>query len=71
MSKFRRNANTGLQGRVGLQNADRSNQLQPRTHSPLGVILVGLGITEIHQDAVAHVLRYEPAEAPHGLGDAF
>ena len=58
-------------GAAGLQPADRSDQLQPRPYRPLGIILVRLRIAEIHEHAVAHVLRYEPAEALHGLGDAF
>src|SRR5271167_1849362 len=29
-----------------------------------------LRITEINEDAVAHILRHKPAEATHGLGDA-
>ena len=49
----------------------RRDQLQPRPHRPLGVVLMGLRIAEIHQHAVAHVFRHEPAEAAHGLGDAF
>ena len=53
------NANAGLQGRAGLQRADRLDQLQPRPHRPLGVVLVGLRIAEVHQHAVAHVFRYE------------
>jgi hypothetical protein len=46
------------------------DQLQARPDRPLSVILVGLRIPEVDQDAVTHVLRYEPAEALHGLGDA-
>ena len=46
------------------------HQLQPCPHSPLCVVLMGLGVTEIHQDTVAHVLRNEPAEALHGLRNA-
>ena len=46
------------------------DQLQPRPHRPLGIVLMGLRIAEIHEDAVAHVLRHEPAEALHGPGDA-
>ena len=64
------NAYTGLQWSTGLQPADRLDQLQPRPYRPLGVILMGLRIAEVHQHAVAHVLRYEPAEALHSLGDA-
>ena len=47
-----------------------SDQLQPRAHSPLCVVLVGLRIAEVDQDPIAHVLRDEPAEALHGLSDA-
>jgi len=32
---------------------------------------MGLRITEIDEDAVAHIFRHEPAEPAHGLGDAF
>ena len=39
-------------------------------HGQLCVVLMGLGIPEIHQHPVAHVLRNEAAEATHGLGDA-
>jgi hypothetical protein len=55
---------------MGLQNADRSNQLKPRAHGSLRVILMGLGIPEVHEDPIAHVLRHEPAEALHRLGNA-
>ena len=63
-------ADTGLQGRVGLQATYRSDQLQPCAHGPLCVVLVGLRVAEVDEDAVAHVLRDEAAEALHGLGDA-
>ena len=65
------NADTGLQRSVGLERTDRCNQLQSGPYRPLGVVLVGLRVAEIHQHAIAHVLRHEPAEAAHGLGDAF
>jgi hypothetical protein len=61
---------TRLQGRVGFQITYRGDQLQPRAHRPLGVVLVGLRIAKIHEHPVAHVLRYEAAEALHGLRDA-
>jgi hypothetical protein len=32
---------------------------------------MGLRIAEVDQHAIAHVLRYEPAKALHGFGDAF
>ena len=47
-----------------------ADQLQPGPHRPLGVVLVRLRIAEVHEHAIAHVLRYEPAEALHSLGDA-
>ena len=46
------------------------NQLQPCADGPLGVVLVSVRIPEVDQNPVAHVLRYEAAEALHGLGDA-
>ena len=55
---------------MGLQSTHSSDQLQPRAHGPLCVVLVGLRIPEVDQHPVAHVLRYEAAEALHGLGDA-
>ena len=54
-----------------LESAYRSDQLQPRPHSPLGVVLVCLGIPEVNEDPVAHVLRDEAAEATHSLRNAF
>ena len=44
--------------------------MQSRTRSPLCIVLMGLGISEVHQHAVAHVLGHEPAETLHSLGDA-
>ena len=66
-----RNADTGLQRSARLEPGHRRDQLQPRPHRPLRVVLMGLRIAKIHQHAVAHVLGHEPAEATHGLGDAF
>ena len=66
----RRDADARLQGRVGLQIAYRSDQLQPCAHGPLGVVLVGMGVAEVDQHPVAHVFRDEAAEALHGLRDA-
>jgi hypothetical protein len=59
-----------LQGRVGLQAAHGSDQLQPCAHSALCVVLVRLRVTKVGQDPVAHVFRHEAAEAAHRLGDA-
>ena len=59
-----------LQRSVGLEIAYSGDQLQPCAHGPLCIVLVGLGIAEINQDPVAHVLRHKAAEALHGLCDA-
>ena len=32
---------------------------------------MGLGVAEIHQHPVAHVLGYEAVEVLHGVSDAF
>ena len=48
---------------------DDGRDVEASPYRPLGVVLMGLGIAEIDEDAVAHVLRHEPAEALHGLGD--
>ena len=50
--------------------AHGGDQLQPCAHGPLCVVLVGLGIPEVHKDPIAHVLRNEATEALHGLRDA-
>ena len=55
---------------MGLQAADCSHQFQPRAHGSLCVVFVGLGVAEIHQHPVAHVLGYEAAEVLHGISDA-
>ena len=39
-------------------------------HSTLGVIFVGLGIAEVNQYAVTHVLSDETTKATHGHRDA-
>jgi hypothetical protein len=62
------NTHTDLQWSTGLQSAHCLDQLQPCPYRPLGVVLVGLRVAEIHQHTVAHELRYEAAEALHGLG---
>ena len=57
-------------GALAFKPPTACDQLQPRPHRPLGVVLMGLRIAEVHEHAVAHVLRHEPAEALHSLGDA-
>jgi hypothetical protein len=56
---------------MGLQAAYRSYQFEPRAHGSLGVVFVGLGIPEVDQDPIAHVLRDEASEALHSFGYAF
>ena len=51
------NADTGLQWSTGLQRAHRLDQLQPGPYRPLGIVLMGLWVTEIRKHAIAHVLR--------------
>jgi hypothetical protein len=46
---------------------DDGRDVEAGPNRPLGVVLMGLRIAEIYEDAVAHVLRYEPAEALHGF----
>src|SRR6516225_11958888 len=65
-----RDANTGLQRSRRLECDHRYDQLQPGTHCPLGVILMGLGVAKVDKHAVAQILRHEAAEATHGFCDA-
>ena len=58
----RGNAHAGLKWASRLQCAHGLDQLQSRPYRPLSVILVRLRIAEVHEDAVAHVLGYEPAK---------
>jgi len=44
------------------QLADRFDERQPRPHRALRVVLVRLGITEIYEHSVAHVLGHEAVE---------
>jgi hypothetical protein len=64
------NADPALKGRMCLHAAYGSYKFKPSPHGSLGIVLVGLGIPEIDQNAIAHVLRHEAAEALHGVGDA-
>ena len=50
--------------------ADRVDDGEPGADRPLGVVLVRLGIAEIDQHPVAHVLGDKPGEADNGVGDA-
>ena len=53
-----------------LQLAYGRHQIQPRTHRSLGVVFVGLGVTEVDEHAIAHVLCNKAAETLHGFRDA-
>jgi hypothetical protein len=52
-----------------LQATHCSYQLQPSAHCALCVVLMGLGVSQVHEHSIAHVLRYEAAEALHDLRD--
>src|SRR5215471_2811994 len=49
--------------------SNRRNQLQPRPHCSLGIVLVGLRIAEVREDPVAHIFCDEPVETTYRLGD--
>jgi hypothetical protein len=66
-----RNADTGVQRNGRTERGPRPDQLQACPYRPFGVVLMGLGITKIHERTIAHVFRDEPVEAANGLGDAF
>ena len=56
---------------MGLQSTYRSNQLKPRAHGSLSIVLMRLGIPEVNQWAPSPMyLAAEPAEALHGVSDA-
>jgi hypothetical protein len=63
-------ADARLEGRVGLQIGYGSDQLQSCAHGSLCVVFMRLGVAEVDQHPVAHELRDETAETPHGLGHA-
>jgi hypothetical protein len=48
-------------------SGNAADQREARPHGALGVVLVRLRPAEIHQHAVARVLRHETAEAGHDL----
>jgi hypothetical protein len=66
-----RDADPGLQRSARLEAGYRRDQLQPRPHRLLGVVLMRFRIAEINKNAVTHVFGHEAAEAAHRLGDAF
>ena len=52
---------------MAFQGTYGSDQLQPSMYGSLSVVLVRLGIAEVDQDPITHVLRYEATEVLHGL----
>src|SRR5262249_17521082 len=67
----RRNSDTGLQGTARPKPAPRCDRFVPGPYGPPRVVLMGLRITKVHEDAIPHISGDEPAEVVHGLGDAF
>ena len=52
-----------------LQAADLADERKSGAHRPLGVVLMGLRVAEISENAVAHVFGDIPAETADRLGD--
>ena len=48
-----------------LEPAHCAYQFQPCPNRLRGVVLMGLRIAKVHQDAVTQILRHEPIEAAH------
>jgi hypothetical protein len=65
-----READADLKRLSRAQLLERFDQGEPGAHRLLGVVLMGLRISEIDEDAVAHVLGHEPAITPDHLGHA-
>ena len=55
---------------MGLQSTYTGDQLQPRAHGSLGFVFVSLGVAEVNQYAVTHVLSDETTKATYCLRDA-
>jgi hypothetical protein len=55
--------------RFDIEAADSVDCAQPRSHRPLGVVLMRLRVTEIDQYAVAHVAGDEAIEPSDNLHD--
>ena len=64
-------ADAGLQRNSRIEPGHRRGQFQPSLYRALCVVFMGLRIAEIHQRAVAQVLRHEAVEAADDLADAF
>jgi hypothetical protein len=66
----RGDADASVQWSSRLQPSHRLDQLQPGPDRPLSIVFVGLRIAKVHEYSIAHILRYEPAEALDSLGHA-
>ena len=55
-----------LQARI--QPPHGLDQPEPRAHGALGIVLMGLGIAKVDQQAVAQILRNMPLKALDHLG---
>ena len=63
-------AEPNVQGLPRGEPSHRVDDREPGADSPLRVVLMRLGITEIDQHPVTHILRDKAGEAGHGVGDA-
>jgi len=66
-----RYANADLQRLLDAQPADCLDQCSPCPDRALRIVLVGLGIAEIDEHPVTHVLGHEPVEPRYRRRDAF
>jgi hypothetical protein len=64
------NADPDLLRSARLEPSHRRNQLKPSPYGSFGVVLMGVRIAKVHEDAIPQISGDEPAEAAHGLGDA-
>jgi hypothetical protein len=53
-----------------LEPSNYRNQLKPGLDGSLRVVLMGMRITEVHEDTIPHISGDEPTEVVHGLSDA-
>jgi hypothetical protein len=53
-----------------LWGADRVDDREPGADRPLGIVLMRLGIAEINEHAVAHILGDKAAKPTDGVGNA-
>jgi hypothetical protein len=54
---------------LNIEATDGVDDTQPCPHCPLGIVLMRGGVSEIDQDAVAHIFGDKALEAPDDLGD--